>query len=217
MNIEELVKKLRISGITLSPSTIRRWAQSDVVTSPIRRHRCKGEGRGKISDWSQQSLEEISGFWAVQHYGWKGFVLLKRTHEAKVIAAKKLAKIFYADPINWQLERMQQLFDHYANQFPDDWKALGEDIFEEDLWNFTTWVTAVEKVKHGWQISQAVYCDFVFLYDGNLNDRTLRYGFFGVRLERIEEPKQPQIRVKVHKRDVFTKAYREFNKGNATV
>ncbi len=211
MNFDVLLDKLRKSGITLSPTTIRRWAKGGDVTPPKTRHRRKGEGRGKISDWSQQSLEEIAGIWALRHYGFRESSLFFREFEDSIQVAKFLADQFYRDPISWELRLKQGIYDkHYVRkEFDDLFKAAGKQLCEADYRNLTEWIVAIEKIRRGYQISQSVYCDFVFLYDGNLNDRTLRYQFFAVRLLPIEETKQSQIRVLVYKRDVFVKAVRD--------
>lgn len=211
MNFDDLMEKLRKTGVTISPSTVRRWAQAGIISAPARRHRQKGEGRGKISDWSQQSLEEIAGCWAVRHYGFREFGVLNRNYEDSVRFAKNLAEYFYADPIGWELHRKQALYDQFysRDEFDDLSKALGERLHEADFRNLIEWVAAVEKIRRGRQLSERVYCDFVFLYDGTLKDRTLQYQFFGVRLETVKELMQSEIRVIIHRRDVFAKAARK--------
>jgi hypothetical protein len=211
MNIDELMARLQKSGVTISASTIRRWAKSGIVTAPTLRHRQKGEGRGTKSDWSQQSLEEIAGYWAVRYYGFREFGSLNRDYEDAVFVAKKLADNFYADPIGWELHRKQALYNKFyvRDGFDDLSKALGERLHEADFRNLTEWVTAVEKIRRGRQLSERVYCDFVFLYDGTLKDRTLQYQFFGIRLETVKELMQSEIRVIIHRRDAFAKAARK--------
>ncbi len=208
MNLDELISRLRNSGVKTSASTIRRWAKSGIITAPTLRHRQKGEGRGTISDWSQQSLEEIAGYRAVRYYGFGEFGVLNRAYEDSVCVAKNLADNFYADPISWELHK-QELYDKsYARDEIDDLrKTLDERKHEADFRNFTAWVAAIEKIRRGRRLADPVRCNFIFLREGDLKNKTLRYRFFGVGIEDTKDPhQQDEIRVSIREREAFVKA-----------
>jgi hypothetical protein len=209
VNLDELIAKLRKSGVTTSASTIRRWARSGIITAPTLRHRQKGEGRGTISDWPQQSLEEIAGYWAVLHYGVKEFGILNRDYEDSVSFAKQLADYFYADPIGWELQYKQALYNKFyvRDEFDQLSKALGRRLHETDFRNLTAWVAAVEKIRRGRKLADPVRCNFVFLREGEVKNKTLGYRFFGVGLIEIKGPRQQdEIRVSIYERQAFIKA-----------
>lgn|GEM_PF-579343 len=201
MNFEELTHTLQKLDATIPASTIRRWAKDKLVTPPSRRHRQKGEGRGTISDWSQQSLEEIAGCFCIKNFG-----SYRRDFADSVKRAKHLADRFYSDPVGFETFQWPQLQQHYVrSDFNELQKAWGYSHYLDDRRDFFEYVGGLEKAKLSHAINDRVYCDFLFLRDGDTGSSSLRYEFAGVGLTPIEEPIQTEVRVRTYSREDFIK------------
>jgi hypothetical protein len=211
VNFRELLARLKELDVTVPPGTIRRWVTEGHITPPARRPKSKGEGPGTVSDWSQQTLEEIAAIWAVKRYG-SG----RRNLHMSIKQAKAWAAFFYQDPIGWE-HKKQRLYENFygkgkviesilARDGDDPDLRLGEAVFRMDLFDFTEWVAAIEKVRHGWRLSDHGYCDFVFTYSGDLFDKTLKYCFYASRFISFEEAKQSEVRIVIFEHEALQNA-----------
>lgn len=204
MNFEDLTKRLQDLGeeIPIPPITVRKWVQEGLVTPPMRRRRRKGEGSGTISDWSTKSLEDIAGCLNVKRYGSGRRDLFKR-----IKIAKGLADFFYADPIGWELRQPSLYKQFYVkDDFSESEKINSRVVYGLDSMDFYQWVAAIEKVRHGWRLSDHGYCDFVFTYSGDLIDKTLKYCFYVSRFISIEEAKRSEVRIVIYEHEAFQNA-----------
>lgn len=198
MKFEELQSKLKELDVIIPAGTIRRWAAEGIIKPPTRRSKSKGEGRGSVSDWSQQTLEEIAAVWAVKRYG-----TASRDVAGVVRTAKMWAEIFYDDPISWKQRRSLLYNELYAeggfveSHLPKEvrdlgFKGLSKTAFWIDEWDFTEWVAAIEKVRAGCSVSKHVYVTFVFFAYGTIKDKTFRYNFVGVYVKETEKTETGQ-------------------------
>jgi hypothetical protein len=212
MRFEDMIARLKKLDVTAPPGTIRRWATEKLVTPPTRRPRSKGEGRGTTSDWPDQALEEIAAVWALKSFGFTD-----RDLAGYARRAKEWAECFYEDPIGWELQekywlqgdyydgynessffkgeersqKTRQLFD-YQSVRPIDkdsqrihWEVMRQ--LNPHFVNFSEWVAAKEKARHGCPIWTPVNVTFRFCIQGSREDKTLKYRFLGVELKKSQK------------------------------
>jgi hypothetical protein len=202
VNFEELTHTLQKLDATIPASTIRRWAKDKLVTPPSRRHRQKGEGRGTISDWSQHSLEEIAGCYCIKNFG-----SYRRDFADSVRRAKYIASLFYADPVGFASSIWPNVYTGYyvPYEVSESQKDFGHALYVADRRDFFEYVGGMEKAKLSHAINDRVYCDFLFVIDGDIESSSLRYEFAGVGFTPIEEPIQTEVRVRTYSREDFFK------------
>jgi hypothetical protein len=188
VKFEELQSKLKELDVIIPAGTIRRWAAEDLIKKPMRRPKSKGEGRGTVSDWSQQSLEEIAGVWAVKRYGFSGRYLSET-----VPIVKRWASMFYKNPFRWKWLHRKLYNDfyteggliesYYSKILPNkDLRGFGKTVFKAHSYDFDQWVMAIEKVRAGWSVSKHVNVTFIFRAYGTIEDKTFQYRFEGTEL-----------------------------------
>ena len=204
MSFKDLTERLQNLGeeTPIPSSTVRKWVQEGLVTPPTRRHRRKGEGSGTVSEWSKKSLEDIAGCLNVKRYGSGRRDLFK-----SIKIAKGLADFFYTDPIGWELRQPSLYKKFYVkDDFNESEKINSRVVYGLDTIDFFQWVAAIEKVRHGWRLSDHGYCDFIFTYSGDLFDKTLRYCFYVSRFISSEEAKRSEVRIVIYEHEAFQNA-----------
>jgi len=117
---------LGIKYVDLPMPTLRRWAAEGIVTPPMRYSKGKGGGRGRVSYWSDRSLEEAAACWYVRN---KISTLIPPS--VKVLQKVKLLALALYDPRSLAIVQSKELYP----------------LVEK-------WICVVEKVRHNWSVNK---------------------------------------------------------------
>ncbi len=169
MNIEEFTDRLRRLGIDVPAGTLRRWAAEGLITAPKRIQ--NPEGRGRLSDWPETSVEEAAACWAVRH-------LTTRGAPPTIETIRKVRLLSYT------------LYERPFDIIRGDVKSDGTRslyLFSSALHPLViNWAVTVEKVRRAWPVLKPARLTFRWTIEGREHEGTLKNTLAGITLEQAD-------------------------------
>lgn len=166
MNIEELSDKLRSLGITVPSGTLRRWAAEGLISAPKRIQ--NPEGRGRLSDWPEASVEEAAACWAVRHLTTRGAPPSVET----IREVRFLSRTLYERPFGIITGDVR----------PDGTRGLY--LFSSALHPLViNWAVTVEKVRRAWPVLKPARLTFRWTIEGRQHEGTFKATYVDAKLE----------------------------------
>jgi len=204
LNISELLERLKSVGVDISERTLRQWAYDDLITRPDpplpkepksrgrpsfkkqekEREIGRGSGQG-FKEWSEQSFEDAIAVWMIRHPS-SGLENGETISNDSIKSIRHEAKDLHEMLINYVDDAHHYFFMHTET----DKYAFDNDRLKDVDPSIVSWITVVEKLRHGILLDIPVRAVFEWITTPRLH-KTVRIkyrqeGFQGVQLLPLE-------------------------------